>query len=203
MTRVSPYHPIMGLAFGDKLADISADEEELAAFLESAREREGAAPGGAAPAGSPDAAFAEDPAPDWGDDGSGGIKAALLGDDPSAPPKGKAPRVTVAIRKDIQAKVALFATVVGTAWERRDPHCGSVFSGTIPELSEALTDILVDSPDIVAWFTTSGRYMKWLTLGSVLSDVVGAVVSHHVTHTVVDAEVPPGPDWSQYGARQG
>lgn len=188
----------MALTFGEPLTDISADENELAEFLEHARARESAigdnvVNGGGYDDVDPDG-FEADPDPGYGRD-SIGEKLWGSGSDNVAGPK--APRVTVKIRKDIQAKTALFLSMGGTVWERRDQVCGGTFVEAVPDVSEALTDIFCDSPDIVRWFTAAGGFMKWLTLAQALQPVLMAIVGHHVTHSIVDGE-PAEPDWSMY-----
>jgi hypothetical protein len=100
--------------------------------------------------------------------------------------KGKA--VTAAVRKDIRGKLAFMGLMVTSMWQVSDPYCGGAAAGIIPELSEAITDLVVDSADLVAWFTAGGSYMKWLTLATVLQPVTVVIWQHHVSHTIGDTE---------------
>ncbi|HJP74917.1 MAG TPA: hypothetical protein VJ914_11645, partial [Pseudonocardiaceae bacterium] len=123
-------------------------------------------------------------------------------------------RVTQAVQKDIRGKVAMLLSVGGAAWAARDPYCGGGLLDTIPDrpvydedgptgdtspgLATALTDIFIESPEIVNWFTTSGKYMKWLTLATVLQPLLVKLWAHHISHSVKDEQAPP--DWSMYAA---
>lgn len=203
----------MTLKFGDDLDDITADEAALSDLLTNARNREAQAfdhDGEPIETSWEDGALPPDPEPgyeqprDW--------KERLFGEkqDTDGEQKPKAPRVTVAIRKDVRGKTGLFLAAVGTFWERRDPHCGGTFMQTLPSykdedgeqvdgLVDALTDIFCDSPDVVRWFTTSGKFMKYLNLISILEPVCGVVFSHHVMHREPE-EMRKEQDWSAYGA---
>lgn len=198
----------MALMFGEDLDDIGADEQALAEFLRGAqqREREDVGAGDAArdddreswglPDDSDDGreGFEQDPAADYRD------PRRTLGERliPDGIGEASASRVTAAVRKDVRAKTALFLSALGTAWSRRDPVCGGVALESVAPVSDALADIFCDSPDIVRWFTASGKYMKWFTLITSLQAVGEAVIAHHVTHTVDEAGAAP--DWSAYSA---
>jgi hypothetical protein len=188
----------MALTFGEPLTDISADETELAEFLELARSRESAAGDNVVNGQGEDSDegydFEADPDPGFGRESFG---ETLFGGDSDNIAGPKAPRVTVKIRKDIQAKTALFLSMGGTVWERRDQVCGGTFVESVPDVSEALTDIFCDSPDIVRWFTAAGGFMKWLTLAQALQPVMASIVGHHITHSIADGE-PVEQDWSAY-----
>lgn len=185
----------MQLQYGSELEDISADEEVLAEFLGAAREREEAA----ADAG-PDAdfepfegEFEQDPDSDLEGEG---LADRIIPDSFFDPPKG---RPTAArLKKDIRAKTAMFLTIGGSVLQARDEYCGGVFLETVPDLSDKLAAIFCDSPDIVKWFTASGKYMKWLDLAVCLQPFGKALVSHHITHSV--DEVQAEPDWTVYAA---
>ena len=57
----------------------------------------------------------------------------------------------------------------------------------IPDTAEALTDIIVDSPELLAFFTgPGGSFMKALKLGVALMPVISTVAAHHVYHTIED-----------------
>lgn len=187
----------MALKFGDQLTDVSTDEAALAEFLDLAREREKNAPEGDEEFTFADADPEFDADPDPGFQGEG-AEDRIIPDTVFNPPKGRA--VSARVQKDIQAKTALFLLAGGTAWKTRDEFCGGVFVDAIPDVSEKLTAIFCDSPDIVKWFTASGKYMKWLDLAMALQPIVSAVFAHHITHTVTaegDESAPT--DWSMYG----
>lgn len=117
--------------------------------------------------------------------------------------------VTATVRKDVRGKVAMFLTMFGAGWSARDEHCGQALldaigdqttpAGASPGIATALTDILCDSPDIVAWFTTGGSYMKWLTLATTLEPVLSMLFRHHIAHTVAEENEGQAPaDWGMY-----
>lgn len=134
----------------------------------------------------------------------------------SAPPK----RVNLSTRKDIRGKVAMLLTVPGSMWAGRDPHCGGAFLEAIPDqvgevindqgeleeatspgIATALTDIICESPDVVNWFTSSGKYMKWLTLAMAVQPVLATAFQHHVTHSLASTE-ETSDDWSRYSTQR-
>lgn len=185
----------MQLKYGSELDDISTDEEDLAAFLGAAREREeGAADAGPAADFEPfEGEFERDPDSDFEGEG---LADRIIPDSFFDPPKG---RPTAArLRKDIRAKTAMLLLPLGSVWKARDEYCGGEFIEAIPEISDKLTAIFVDSPDVVKWFTASGKWMKWLDLAMAVEPVGRAVVSHHVTHSVDKAQTEQ--DWSVYAA---
>lgn len=111
-------------------------------------------------------------------------------------------RVTAGIRKDVNAKISFAVTVPGSIWAARDPLCGGVFMEQAPEISDALTDIVCDSPDLIAFFTgPGGAFMRYLSLGAALMPVVQVIMAHHVYHSI--DEQPPDmtqPAYQPYAA---
>ena len=183
----------MALSFGTDLDDVTADEAELSALLETARAREQAAAdaGEAEDYGIFDGDFETDPDPGFGGEG---LEDRIIPDSVFDPPKGRAPAAR--LRKDIKAKTAMFLMVGGKAWKARDQYCGEVFVEQIPEISDKLAEIFLDSPDVVRWFTASGKWMKWMDLAVAFQPVLEAAFAHHVTHSAdVDRAEP---DWSAY-----
>lgn len=159
---------------------------------------------GTPPAGGPPAAESPGPpAPDPGaDEGPGHArkdwrKQQQAGRAPKG--GGRAVRVTVSIRADISAKVSMPLAIAGSIWEARDPLCGGTFVRQRPDIADALTDIICDSADLVAFFTgPGGAFMKYLNLGAALWPVIEVAAAHHVYHSVAldgaesDAEAPAG-----------
>ena len=112
---------------------------------------------------------------------------------------GRAVRVTVSVRADISAKVSMPLAIAGSIWEARDPLCGGTFVRQRPDIADALTDIICDSADLVAFFTgPGGAFMKYLNLGAALWPVIEVAAAHHVYHSVAldgaesDADAPAG-----------
>jgi hypothetical protein len=100
-------------------------------------------------------------------------------------PARKPPKITADTRRDIQAKVAIMLTLPATMWAARDPWCGDVAVAQVPAVSEALTDIFCDSPDMVVFFTSAGgQYMKWLSLATAVQPVAATVFAHHIRHSI-------------------
>jgi hypothetical protein len=123
---------------------------------------------------------------------------------PSAKGTASKVRVTAAEKRDIRAKVEFILAPSAVMIGNVDPFCGPVFTRQAPEIAQALTDIICDSPDLVRWFTgagSAGGYMKYLTLVMACLPVGTVVFAHHVTHSI--GEPPPDTvpeDWSQYNA---
>jgi hypothetical protein len=116
--------------------------------------------------------------------------------------KAAAPRVTVATRKDIEAKFGLMVEIPGRIWATRDPYCGGMFLQQAPDISAVAVDLIVQSPDLVAWFTgVGGGFMLWLNLITACQPVLYTVWAHHIAHAIDDQQ--PGPaqaDTAQYAA---
>jgi hypothetical protein len=96
-------------------------------------------------------------------------------------PRERRPKITDSVRRDIRGKVSLMLMMPAAVFARRDEVCGPVLLGQIPEIADALTEVLIDSPDVVAFFTAAGgRYMKWVALGTALEPVATVAWQHHV-----------------------
>lgn len=181
----------MPLVFGEQLTDVSDDPQEMGRLLAFSH------------ADRPDAAevdeteFLDDPEPGLDE----GIREKIAASPVLNPPRTARP-ASARVRKDIRAKTAFLLANVGNVWQARDRHCGSALIGATPEISDALTDIFCDSPDIVKWFTSSGKYMKWMTLAMACQPVAVMVAQHHVFHSIDEGNPEPGApvDWSQYRA---
>ncbi|MDA8319079.1 MAG: hypothetical protein M0030_04585 [Actinomycetota bacterium] len=106
-------------------------------------------------------------------------------------------RVTAGVRRDVHAKIQLAVVLPGKVWEARDPMCGGTFVHQAPEIADALTDIVCDSPDLLNWFTgPAGGFMKYFKLVMALQPVGLAVWAHHGPGTrqqFPDGTMPPQP----------
>src|SRR6185437_5449155 len=101
--------------------------------------------------------------------------------------KGRPPKITGAVRADIDAKISLFLEVPARIWQARDPLCGGVFVAQRAEISSSLTAIVCQSSDLVAWFTgTGGNFMLALDLMAALWPVATCAMAHHVYHSISD-----------------
>jgi len=164
--------------------------------------------------------FIPEPVPSAGPPGAGGSPAA---DGSPPPPDGEGPlhgrkgwhkapgrarggkpgRITVSLRADINAKISMPLEIGGRIWEARDPLCGGVFVRQRPDIADALTDIVCDSPDLVAFFTgPGGAFMKYLNLGAALWPVIEMTAAHHVYRTVAleGTQEPSGAPEARYAA---
>ena len=96
-----------------------------------------------------------------------------------------APKITTAIHGDIHAKLSFMLEIPGQLWAARDPICGGTFVEQRPAIADALTDIVCESADLVAFFTgPAGGFMRYLNLAVALMPVGQAVMAHHVYHSV-------------------
>lgn len=177
-------------------------------------------PGGAQDAGEldPDPPAGEaDPgsaAPAGAGAGPGREAGPVLADPPPAhgrkqwrrdTPKGpgrKPSRVTAGIRNDIDAKISFALEIPGRVWQARDPLCGGTFVEQRPEISAALTEIVCQSPDLIAWFAGGGgQFMLWMNLAAACWPVATVTMAHHVYHTAEIADgAEPDADPARYAA---
>ena len=113
-------------------------------------------------------------------------------------------KITAATRKDIASQLQLMLYVPGKVWEARDPWCGGMFAHQMPDTVDALTDIICDSPDLVAFFAgPGGSFMKYLKLITALQPVGVMAWQHHIAHAVGGPEADgqaPRPDMAAYAA---
>lgn len=168
-------------------------------------------PGDPGDPGDPD----EQDDPD-GDEGQGDEHAerAAAGRDPAPAhadrgwPKSKAPakrkprpgRVSAAVRADVAAKLDFMVEMPARFWEARDPYCGGLAVHSAPEISGALADLVVQSPDLLEFFTggTASGFMAYLALIKALAPLGQGIAAHHVFHTV-EILPPDGSDPADLG----
>jgi hypothetical protein len=94
-------------------------------------------------------------------------------------------RITATIQADINAKISMPLEIMGQIWAARDPLCGGRFLEQRPAIADAFTDIVIDSADLVAFFTgPGGAFMKYLNLGAAVWPVAEMVAAHHVYHSI-------------------
>lgn len=109
-------------------------------------------------------------------------------------------KVAKATRDDIEGKLGLMLEIPGRIWEARDPLCGGAFVAQAPAIRAAALELVLLSPDLVAWFTgVGGGFMLWLNLLMACQPVAVMVWAHHIAHSV---ELPEGaaPGTRQYAA---
>ena len=119
---------------------------------------------------------------------------------PGGKKRGRKP--TAGVKTEINAKVGLMLEIPARVWEARDPVCGGTFVAQRPAISSALTELILQSPDLVEWFMgAGGGFMLWLNLAAALGPVLTAIWAHHIVHQAeeIDATQPPFPA-GQYAA---
>jgi Lsr2 len=99
---------------------------------------------------------------------------------------------TAAIAADIRGKVGMMIDVPARLWAVRDPVCGGAAVAQSAAMADAWTAIILDSPDLVAWFTgPAGGFMKWVDVLMATYPVAMTVYAHHIAHSI---ETPGSPD---------
>lgn len=112
------------------------------------------------------------------------------GGKPSPPRTASKVKVTGAIRADVHAKIRFALRPLGGVWQARDQICGSAFLEQEPAISDAVADLVCDSPDLLAFFTgPGGGFMKYLKLAMACQPVAMVLWMHHIVHAIAD-----GPD---------
>lgn len=94
-------------------------------------------------------------------------------------------KITAALKRDVEGKLAFAMGLGGQVWIMADPVCGSVFMEQTPEIAKRLTPIVCQSPDVVKWLTKSGNYVMWLELFMAMWPVLTMVFAHHIAKTVM------------------
>ena len=111
------------------------------------------------------------------------------------PASGQKRRVTAAVQKDVHAKIRIVLVPAAGLWAARDQYCGVTFQYQEPAISEALAEIVCDSPDLLNWFTgPAGGFMKYFKLLMALQPVALSMFAHHLAHSArlpEDAQQPP------------
>lgn len=117
-------------------------------------------------------------------------------------PALKAPRLTATVKADVDAKISFALEIPGRLWAAKDPVCGAAFVEQRPEISAALTEIVCNSPDLLAWFTgAGGGYLLYLNLLATCWPVATLWLAHHVYHSVGEpGDGQPDAAYGQYAA---
>jgi hypothetical protein len=126
-----------------------------------------------------------------------------------AKPKEAAPRVTPAVRRDIEGKVAFWLLIPAEPWRRVDPYCGQAYLDSIEDIALKATPLLCQSPAVVRWFAKSTTFVQVTELAMACRPVAEAIIAHHVTRRItLDSLGQPvvveggGVDFGPYSARQ-
>lgn len=89
-------------------------------------------------------------------------------------------RITRAVRKDIEGKLAWMLAMGGSMWSIQDPICGGAFLDNTPQIAEKLTPILCQSPGVVKWFRKSSNVALYVDFIIAISPVLQIVYAHHM-----------------------
>jgi hypothetical protein len=93
-------------------------------------------------------------------------------------------RVTAAMRKDIEGKLALGFGLIGQSWMMIDPLCGKMMVDTGPDMAKAYTPLLCQSPEVVKWLTKSGNWMLWVNAVMATAPLLQMIFAHHLARTI-------------------
>ena len=99
--------------------------------------------------------------------------------------KSSGRKPTAAVAQDIRAKVGMMVDVPARLWAVRDPVCGVMAVQQSAAMADAWTAIVLDSPELVAWFSgPAGGFMKWVDVIMATYPVAMTVYAHHIARTV-------------------
>lgn len=93
-------------------------------------------------------------------------------------------RVTAAVRRDIEGKLALGFGLLGQTWMMADPLCGKVLVDIGPDMAKRYTPLLCQSPEVVKWLTRSGNFMLWIDALMATAPLIQMVFAHHIARTI-------------------
>lgn len=93
-------------------------------------------------------------------------------------------KITAAIRRDIEGKLALGFGMLGETWSIIDPLCGQTLVEHGPNMAKKYTPLLCQSPEVVKWMTKSGNFLLWVDALMATWPVIQIAAAHHVMHTV-------------------
>lgn len=94
-------------------------------------------------------------------------------------------KVTAAVRRDIEGKVAFWLLIPAEPWMRVDPYCGQAYADNLENIAVKMTPLLCQSPAIVRWFGKSTTFIQVTELAMACRPVAEAVIAHHVTKRIV------------------
>lgn len=117
---------------------------------------------------------------------------------PAAQPR-RPVTATKALTGEMEARLALLLSIPASTWALLDPVCGGAAADNLDNIVRKSVPLMIQSPQIVAWFTKGQTFMLWLDLAIAVQPVAQAVYAHHVAGSVmaVDGQVVParrGPD---------
>ena len=156
----------------------------------------------------------DDPSELTGADGPGPAEGEQLAPDPQPSRRNRkgrrngraaaaSTRATKAEQDQVRDALTMLYTLPAWGLQLKDPHCGGALMEQRDAIIKSLVPIVCRNPAMLAFFTAANApWMEYLALGQALAPVAKTIWSHHVTHTVGDAqgqgEVPV--DLSAYAA---
>ena len=102
------------------------------------------------------------------------------------------------VKEDIQDKLDFVLSLLGVAWESKDPICGGEFSNRASKIAEKLVPIIARNETLLKFFSQGTQYSATFELAMVLWPVGKLAVQHHVTHTVGTVAVEESDPLEQY-----
>jgi hypothetical protein len=99
-------------------------------------------------------------------------------------------KITAALRRDIEGKLALGFGMLGETWSIIDPLCGQTLVDAGPNMAKKYTPLLCQSPEVVRWMTKSGSFLLWIDALMATWPVIQMAAAHHVMRTVVAQPMP-------------
>jgi hypothetical protein len=119
-----------------------------------------------------------------------------IGDVPSFP----GDKLSKEVKADIQDKLDFVLSLMGVAWEAKDPYCGGEFSSRATRIAEKLVPLIARNETLLSFFSTGTKYSATFELAIVLWPVAKMTVQHHITHTVGDVLLEEVDPLAQYPA---
>ena len=104
-------------------------------------------------------------------------------------PTGPGDKLSKEVRADIQDKLDFILSLIGVAWETKDPYCGGEFSQRATRIAEKLVPLIARNETLLKFFSSGTRYSDTFELAIVLWPVAKMTVRHHVTHTVGEIQL--------------
>jgi hypothetical protein len=122
----------------------------------------------------------------------------------SAAPAAPA-RAVKALRGELEARLALLLSIPISTAAALDPVCGGAAADQLDSIVRASVPLMMQSAQIVEWFTKGATFLLWIDLAVALQPVALAVYHHHVAGDVMvfNGQIVParrGPDGHLYPA---
>lgn len=105
-------------------------------------------------------------------------------------------KITAAIRRDVEGKLAFGFAVLGQTWSMVDPLCGNVLLDTGPDMAKKYTPIICQSPDVVKFITKTGNFVLYVEALMATWPLLQVIFAHHIAKTisVIPTVAQPSPE---------